>query len=607
MSFRRGTFLKFSLCIWAICLGYTGGFFAWELFGQRANFAEKRTQELEHHLLLTRDRLNDPRALVEVLRHGLRSGDIDFFGWKQNGQWISFEGHRPESLDHAREGKVTRDDDVAVAQLSSGAMELYFGSGLGWKARAREVVNHRFSFVLKEILFFALALMVMAVFFFQEMTRSFASRAEPRRDPKPKTPVEPKALREARPVRASPVLDGTLVFFAAETAESLTAIAPLEKKNESLAELAHRYGGREVDASAFGQVYFFPDPLLALAAARDKGETAYLTQGQIYGTDKKFYGKALSDGWRQLALLPSPGLWSAKKVPGCTEKLRGGLHELTPSLGLAPVLSEARSGDFRHLTLFRSDADLTAILEALKSDWPRDHYLGALAQLRSFHCLSTMKPLAEAYTSLLRRELAQKDTYRLSGVLALATHLFAPSAVSREMERLFLQVLALPDRRTKANAIEVFIHFFPDREIPELKPYLRDMDNRVSANALVKAALERFDDKVVRKIDERLRGGSVAHVASALYALGEIAIYYRRTDPLYLSTKIGFLEICGRLPEWAVHPNLMVKRQALVAARKLGDEKLDLRLKQIFEKGGDPALDDLFGSIYGWHQRERAA
>jgi len=208
---------------------------------------------------------------------------------------------------------------------------------------------------------------------------------------------------------------------------------------------------------------------------------------------------------------------------------------------------------------------------------------------------------------LLKKELKEKDSYRLSAVLALAAHLFHPKAISRELERTFLEVLNLPDRRTKANAIEIFIHFFPEREIPALRPYVKDLDNRISANALVKAALERFDEQVVRKIEERLKGGSVAHVASALYAVGEIAHYYQRTDPMYLSTKLGFLKIFDSIPEWAVHPNPMVMRQALVAAKKLGDPALNRRLEKIFQSNKDESLAELFATVYGWRKSEKAA
>jgi hypothetical protein len=268
------------------------------------------------------------------------------------------------------------------------------------------------------------------------------------------------------------------------------------------------------------------------------------------------------------------------------------------TITLAQALKGAEK-DPSELALFRSDGDLTRILREIGS-WDRERFLAALASLRHFQCLSRDRDLAESYGSLLSSELKAGDSYRISAVLALATHLFQAEAVSDLLEKLFLEALSLEDKRIKANAIEIFIHFFPEREIPELRRFLRDIDNRVSANALVKAALERFDEGVVRKIEERLHGGSVAHVASALYALGEIALYYRKTDPLYLGTKATFLRIFDSFPEWITHPNPMVRRQALVAANKLADRSLDQRLRRIFEESRDPGLRELFASVYGW-------
>lgn len=618
--FRRAIFLKFSFCLWAVCVGYTGGFFLWEVFGNSRQFEERRTQELRHQLRLSQDLLEKEkgRELVEALRHGLRTGDIDFFGWKQEGKWVSFEGHEAAEPFSTLEGQVSRSGDAMVTKVTFGAKELVLGSFVGWRARADEVVSQRLAYLAKDILFFALALIMMSIFFFQELARAFMPKPVVQRDwqsPRPK--FEPKILREKNRTQKH---SGTFASLQIPSSFEVNTEEKAKELDHALfvaTDLAERYGGVMVEHGCTGGSFLFEEANLALAAARDwkslNDASVFVTQGSTYpaASGRPHYGADLARGIKRLSALDlEPGIWLSHKIEAghFRQEPRSGLFQAVPVLTLKAALDHAREGEASGLVFFRRDEDIIAVLEDLQSgNWKREFFLRALCSLRSFQCSTESKTLATAYMNLLRKELKEKDSYRLSSVLALAAHLFHPKAISRELEKTFLEVLALPDRRTKANSIEVFIHFFPEREIPALRPYLKDIDNRISANALVKAALERFDDQVVRKIEERLNGGSVAHVASALYAVGEIALYYQRTDPLYLGTKLSFLKIFDMVPVWASHPNPMVGRQALIAAKKLGDPSLNRKLEKVFQANKDASLEELFGTVYGWRKQEKVA
>lgn len=277
---------------------------------------------------------------------------------------------------------------------------------------------------------------------------------------------------------------------------------------------------------------------------------------------------------------------------------------------MADALGSARrDGTFSALAYHRGDGELTEVLRALATGapWERDTFVGVLSELRRVSCRRCGPGVVDAYRALLAAELARKDTYRLSSVVALAPALLQRGVIDRSLERLFLQAVAVKDRRVRANAVELFTRFYPEREIPELRPLIRDEDNRVSANALIKAACERFDEKVIGRLDERLRSGSVAHVASALHAMGEIAVYYRKHDPLFLGTKLSFLRLFDGVPAWANHPNTMIRRQALIAARKLESAPVDARIRELFATCVDPELVGLFASIYGWRKDDVGA
>lgn len=620
LSFRRAVFLKFSLCIWALCVGFAGGFFLWEVFGNRAKFEEQRTVELRHHLRLSQDLLEKEKAreLVEVLRHALRTGDIDFYGWKQEGKWVSFEGKEPSGALEAQEGLVARSGQSIVAMVQRGEVQLILGSQVSWQAKAEIILATRLSYFAKDIFFLGLSLFAICIFFFQEIARTLFPRPAVQRVQRVSSTTEPKLLRESRELKGQQ--SGTFASlqlpqsFDVTNAEKAQAFGGLVERCERLAE---RYGGRIIESGCTGSSFLFAEPNLALAAARDWQALApavvYISQGSTFPgpSGQPHYGADLARGLKRLSSLElESGTWAAEPLPEVSfrQEARKGQICILPAFALKDVLDQARDGKAGNLVLFRSDeALLVCLKELLIGTWSREAFLGTLCALRTFYCKSSSQLLAEAYTSLLANELQLGDSYRISSALALATHLFHPRAVSRDMEKNFLDALALNDRRIKANAIEVFIHFFPEREISALRPYVRDIDNRVSANALVKAALERFDDNIVRKIEERLNGGSVAHVASALYAVGEIALYYKRTDPLYLGTKVAFLRVFETIPAWVSHPNPMVGRQALVAAKKLGDGALNRRLEQLFQSNKDEALGELFATVYGWRKDQKQA
>ncbi|MGZ3712655.1 MAG: hypothetical protein ACXVBE_12905, partial [Bdellovibrionota bacterium] len=212
--------------------------------------------------------------------------------------------------------------------------------------------------------------------------------------------------------------------------------------------------------------------------------------------------------------------------------------------------------------------------------------------------------VAEAFKKLFRHELDGKSSLRLSALITIAANFFKKDSIDKELYGLFIEALGYPDRRVKSNAIELFIHLYPTQEIAELKPYAKSLDNRISANVLIKRALEHFDEKVVRALYGRVRGGSVAHVASALFALGEIAQHYRIQDPAHLRSRQSFLRLFEEIPYWVKHPNSMVRRQALFAAKKLADPILDDKLKAVFSETTDADLLALFASIYGWKKPE---
>ena len=108
---------------------------------------------------------------------------------------------------------------------------------------------------------------------------------------------------------------------------------------------------------------------------------------------------------------------------------------------------EARAVGFRAVEISDNTVPLT--------DAQRDRYVAVVNELRRVPCRRCGPPVVEFYRALLAAELARKDTYRLSSIVALASALLSPALVDQGLEKLFFQAVAIKDRRVRANAVEL--------------------------------------------------------------------------------------------------------------------------------------------------------
>ena len=164
------------------------------------------------------------------------------------------------------------------------------------------------------------------------------------------------------------------------------------------------------------------------------------------------------------------------------------------------------------------------------------------------------------------------DLRLLASLLRLTENLVPKSEMADQFVEVLRSALEVRDRRVVANAIESLTTFRRDQE-PEVTARLaRHPDNRVAANALLQEGLRQMSPFVVKRLQKMLSSRNVFNIASGLYALGEISAFHRVQDPVYYGTQIEFLKLVNWIPAFAAHEDAMVRRQALIAARKCGDD-----------------------------------
>jgi hypothetical protein len=610
-------FLKFAVAIWCVYAGFSLGYFSWNYYSTRESYERKNRAELVHQARSAKVYLenNQTKELVEVLRHSVRTGLIDSFAWKKSGDWVASEGEFPfPNVPAMGEQPVDLESGVVV-RVPGKEMDLYLANRFGFWERVRESWLFSASFFLKELLFFTISFGFMVGILFRDFFRAYVVAPKEILELGAKTQIAPKSLRKKRKLEATEeeCIFVTIAFRNRPNFEEVDPTKKFQTNKEEMRELAERYGGVRVEDYCLGSTFQFPDLKLAVSFARDYSiceHTILLNKGWgVRFGSETVLSETVVQSWKKIQNLEK-GVW-------IWEQQQDSLFQCRPKMGIAEIHQFLQIESFlnkmhidwkEEFCYFRNDRDLTKILEELRaSHWDNEGFLRAVAHLKDIQFGSQSTSVMGAYTALLKKEMAGKDPFRLSAVISIAPNIFHQDALQRDLELCLLEILEGKEKRPKSNVIEVFIYFSPDREIPGMKSHLRDFDNRVSANAIVKLALERFDDSLVRKMEERLHGGSVAHVASALYALGEIAYYYRDKNPDLLSKKVEFLRLFQEIPSWVQHPNSMVRRQAIVAAKKLSDPELDQKLKRILESSPDQAVHSLFESVYGWKNSNRSA
>lgn len=262
---------------------------------------------------------------------------------------------------------------------------------------------------------------------------------------------------------------------------------------------------------------------------------------------------------------------------------------------VASVLGGLSESTVHDLTYYRSDSDICQALEHFrtKSAEVSPSLLSqAIQVMRDFrvtksdrsvrdHLIQWMDDLSSASETCGSRPLHRT----LSATVMLAINLVSRENYDQEFEGRLSGFLGDGDKRVVANVLEVMTHFKSDTDEDFLRRVLTQDNNRVAANALVHEGIHDLSPFVVKQLRKMLKGKSPAYTASALFAIGELAAYHRSHDVVYYSTHIEFLQLVQMLPTFVSHNDPMVRRQALIAAKKAQEAKV---LQAILAQATEP-------------------
>lgn len=264
-------------------------------------------------------------------------------------------------------------------------------------------------------------------------------------------------------------------------------------------------------------------------------------------------------------------------------------------------LNDETVGLLKH---YRSDADIVKIVHWLSSAAVKGRYVlvqKVLAVLRSVTItradFAVPIVLAEWLETLLNRidrvdeADVQKHLQLLSSAIRLIENLIPKSQFDERLEAICRQAATTKNRRLIANALDVLTLMKSNAEPQFSKRLLQHEDNRVVANALVHEGTREISPLVLKRMRKMLSNRDERFVASALYALGEIAWAHRSRDSVYYQTQVALHTIIASLPTYLKESSAMVRKQAMLAARKINDERILAEMRAQVRGSGNELLN----------------
>lgn len=254
------------------------------------------------------------------------------------------------------------------------------------------------------------------------------------------------------------------------------------------------------------------------------------------------------------------------------------------------------------LAFYLNDQDIILILRHLQAHY---EHLAEPVLLQVIHVLRGARvtqsdvSLREALLSWIEDMVdrasmpgGSQDPAPLSAAVMLMMNLVPREQYDSATDARIARLLMPSHERLMANVLEVRIFFGSENDSELVSDFLMHENNRIASNALIREGVKGFSSKVMRRMRAMLNSKDPAQMASALYAIGELASHHKKNDAIYYNTQTEFQRIVGSLHLYTTHVDAMIHRQALVAAKKADDKQVLMQVWDVVKKKGNGPLFD---------------
>lgn len=267
-------------------------------------------------------------------------------------------------------------------------------------------------------------------------------------------------------------------------------------------------------------------------------------------------------------------------LKGYSDSVR--LMKMTSLTPLSQHLAAGPVDGFRYILRYRNDHSLEAVIGTAAttgSGWTGDQHLALaenLRQIQVYRARHSLEPSLSAWLKMAREKTATQPFFVkvVSALIMLYPRLVPKTDLSDKVILELEGLLDIHDGRTVANTIDVLTTYGVTPTARPIADLQISENNRVAANALINAGIQRGHDSqyatTVKELEKMIfHEKEDGRVASGLYALGEIGRILRSQDPVYFSTRIELHGMTERLEKFLKHSNASVATQAERALAKL--------------------------------------
>jgi hypothetical protein len=261
------------------------------------------------------------------------------------------------------------------------------------------------------------------------------------------------------------------------------------------------------------------------------------------------------------------------------------LHVYEGHVPLIHHLRQERSEFYNFAFFYRSDDDICEMLDFIRTH----HKTLALPDLQTlFSALRACRltqlsvNIRQAYLKLVdelkeRCRVEPNDRAMcftaLCSTISLASRLFPLEEFKGRLRDTLLSCVELDHKRVIANVVDIFTELDPEASEEIFDKLLGHDDHRISANALIKSAKVNWNFRMHRRLKAMLRTQEPYRRASGLYALGEIAHYFRKTDEVAFRADLKLQALVEEGLMLVSSTNEMTQRQAFKAMIKAGRQE----------------------------------
>lgn len=268
------------------------------------------------------------------------------------------------------------------------------------------------------------------------------------------------------------------------------------------------------------------------------------------------------------------------------------VYSYTEHLSLSVILEKLSFANVEAISYYRDTSHVLQLLRFVRANLLKDKntlLLQAIAQLKKIEYAQYEPAVHEELKGILDYILVQQSWFNsascaklTSAIISILPNFIDSSRFDFNFQRTLYRFMKHTNFRVVANTIDIFSVLAPQVELKGLNDLRQHHCNRVKANALLNSGLRNLSSEILGTIENNLNSDDQRLIASTIYALGELARHYKKTNPVFFDTNEKLQFLIEKVFDSIEKRNMLVRQQALLAIRKINVAKYHNRVHDLY-------------------------